>query len=445
MIIPIIVNNLITELEEHGYMAYAVGGCVRDSLLGLEPKDWDICTSALPEQIKAVFNSDRVLEMGIKHGTVTVIRGGTPYEITTFRIDGEYHDCRHPDRVEFTGDVALDLARRDFTINAMAYNPREGLVDPFGGQRDIKNGIIRAVGEAELRFSEDALRILRALRFSISLGFEIEKATAAAMIEKRALLKNISAERIRAELTAALLCGSVKAQFMKFRELIAEIIPELRPCFDFQQHTRHHCFDVYEHILTAVDNYSGGELAVKLALLMHDAGKPKMCRFYDSGAHFKGHPAAGVKIAAEVYRRLKLDNKTTTVALTLIRFHDVRLTGGMAQILKLASLIGDENMPRLFAVMRADALAQSDYMRAEKLALIDRGEANFRLAQEKNMCRSLKALKIDGRDVKALGFCGRGIGAALHYALNGVMNGSVENESGRLKEYVSGFRLNICK
>lgn len=438
MNIPENVKNLITALEECGYRAYAVGGCVRDSLQGKAPKDWDICTSARPEQVKEVFKNDKVFDTGIKHGAVTLVRKES-YEITTFRTDGEYSDCRRPESVKFIGSVEQDLARRDFTVNAMAYNPREGLIDPFGGRYDLEKKILRTVGEPEKRFSEDALRIMRGLRFSVSLGFEIEEETAAAMLSHRELLKNVSAERVCAELMKTLVSGCVKRQLLRFREIIAEIIPEIRPCFGFEQKTRHHCFDVYEHILTAVDNYDGDDVSIKTALLLHDIAKPKMYRFYAGSAHFKGHPAAGAKMAADILKRLKFDNKTAQSVLALIKYHDVRLKGGMPQILKLIRLIGEENMARLFPVMYADALAQSDYELQEKLELIRAGEKNFRLALEKGMCCRLSDLKIRGGDVMELGFRGSGIGAALNFALNGVMNGKVENERENLLSYIKGF------
>lgn len=436
MKIPENAANIISKLEDAGYEAYVVGGCVRDRVLGRAPKDWDICTSARPEQVKEVFCGEKIFDTGIKHGTVTILMGD-PVEITTFRLDGEYLDSRRPETVTFTSDIEADLARRDFTVNAMAYSPRTGFIDPFGGQADLKKGIIRAVGDPDERFREDALRILRGVRFSVSLGFEIEESTAAAMLGCRSLLGRISAERVREELTKTLTGGPVKPAFMRFREIIAEIIPELRPTFDFDQQTVHHCFDVYEHILTAVDGYSGSDPAIKTALLLHDIAKPAMYRFYNGSAHFKGHPAAGARLAEEILRRLKFDNKTRETVEVLIRFHDVRLVGGMPQMLKLINLIGEENMARIFPVMYADQSAQSEYNREEKLAILGQGEENFRLALERGMCRGLRDLKADGKDAAGLGLKGRQIRAGLQYALNGVMNGKVENEKESLIKYIA--------
>ncbi len=431
MQIPENIAFIIARLESAGYEAYAVGGCVRDRLLGCEPKDWDVCTSAEPESVKAAFPDVRILDTGIKHGTVTLLMGGG-VEVTTFRVDGEYKDSRRPESVSFTASLRADLARRDLTINAMAYSPRAGLIDPFGGRRDLAEGVIRTVGRPEERFGEDALRILRALRFSVTLGFDIEPETEAAMLALRHTLGRISAERVRAELVKALTEGRVEPQFMRLREVVAEIIPELRPCFDFEQRTIHHCRDVYAHSLAAVDNCTSSEPTVKMALLLHDIMKPAMYKFKNGSAHFKGHPAAGAKKAAEIMRRLKFDNKSVALAEKLVRFHDVRLKGGLPQILKLTRLVGDDDMPRLFAVMRADTLAQSEYKRAEKLALIDAGEADFRYAVGHDLCRGLSGLAIGGADAAELGFAGRQIGAVLHFCLNAVMNGKIKNERAAL-------------
>ncbi|MCH5186857.1 MAG: CCA tRNA nucleotidyltransferase [Oscillospiraceae bacterium] len=436
MKIPENAANIISRLEDAGYEAYVVGGCVRDRLLGREPKDWDICTSALPEQVKEVFSGEKIFDTGIRHGTVTLLMDD-PVEITTFRLDGEYLDSRRPESVTFTSSIEADLARRDFTVNAMAYSPRTGFIDPFGGRADLNKGIICAVGDPDERFREDALRILRGVRFSVSLDFEIDDNTAAAMLDCRSLLGRISAERVREELTKTLVSGRVKPSFMRFREIIAEIIPELRPAFDFDQHTVHHAFDVYEHILTAVDSYGGSDPAIKTALLLHDIAKPAMCRFYNGSAHFKGHPAAGAKMAEEILRRLKFDNKTRETVEMLIRFHDVRLTGGLPQLLKLLSLVGEEGLAQIFCVMYADQAAQSEYNREEKLALLGRGEENLRLALDRGLCYRLKDLNVSGEDIADLGLKGRKIRAGLNYALNGVMNGKVENEKGPLIKYMA--------
>ncbi len=438
MILPKNVNNLIARLEGNGFKAYAVGGCVRDSVMGLTPKDWDICSSARPEELTEVFGDERVIKTGLRHGTLTVLLD-RPYEITSFRVDGEYLDHRHPEGVTFTDDITLDLSRRDFTINAIAYNPSEGFIDPFGGAADIKNGIIRAVGDPEARFEEDALRIMRGLRFCCVTGFSIDESTAKAMKAKAPLLKNISAERVASELVRAITEGKVYPAFEEFSDIICTVIPLFRPCIGFEQDTPHHVYDVYGHILRAVDNYSGGDPAVKLALLFHDISKPQCRKIYGGQSHFKGHSVQSSKTAGEIMRRLKMSRRTIASVTSLIKFHDVRLTGGIAQMRKLVSVLGAENMGRVLDIMYADALAQSEYMRREKLALLDKGRENLRLITEGGLCCSLGELELKGNHLKEAGLKGKRINAALRYALNGVMNGSVPNERDALSDYVEGF------
>lgn len=435
MILPENVNNLITRLESFGFSAYAVGGCVRDSLMGKTPKDWDICTDASPDEMKKVFENYRIIETGIKHGTVTVLLD-EPYEITTFRVDGEYADCRRPERVSFTKNITEDLARRDFTVNAIAYNPKTGIVDPFGGQEDIKRKVLRTVGKAENRFSEDALRIMRGVRFCAVLDFEAEEETKQAMIRLAPLLKNISAERISSELVRALTEGKIFNAFTVFRNIIGEIIPEMADCFDFEQKNIHHSYDIYSHILHAVDNYEGTDKYIKLALFMHDIGKPHCYKFYDNSGHFKGHSVEGAKIAENVIKRLKMSSETVKRVSALVRFHDVRLTDGMPQMLKLMKLMGDEDTARVFEIMWADTLAQSMYRREKKLELLENGRKNFELAIENNLCRKISMLKLHGDDVKKMGFKGKRIRWALNIALNGVMNGKTENNKEALRSYI---------
>jgi tRNA nucleotidyltransferase (CCA-adding enzyme) len=266
--IPSQVDGVLKRLSENGREAYAVGGCVRDSLLGLTPNDWDVATSALPEETERIFADCRVIETGLKHGTVTILSGGMPIEVTTYRIDGAYSDGRHPDDVSFTRNLKDDLARRDFTVNALAYNPESGLADCFGGRQDLADGIIRCVGDADIRFREDGLRILRALRFSSVLGFSIESRTAESALRNRDLLDRIAGERIQAEFTK-LLCGRGAAEVLrKFREIIAQFIPEIRPSFGFDQHNPHHSYDVWEHVLHSV-NAVTPEPVLRLTMFLH--------------------------------------------------------------------------------------------------------------------------------------------------------------------------------
>lgn len=438
MNIPENVAEIMGRLNGAGFEAWAVGGCVRDSLMGRRPKDWDVCTSAKPEQVKAVLAEKRIIDTGIKHGTVTVLADTEACEVTTFRIDGDYSNNRRPDSVEYTDSLTADLSRRDFTVNAMAWCPERGLADPFGGRADIEKKVLRTVGEPEQRFREDALRILRGLRFAVDTGFEVEYGTASAMLSLRGLLDNISAERKRQELTAALIRGKVSGPFARFREVVAQVVPELRPTFDFEQRTPHHCYDVYTHILAATDSYCGRDTAIKTALLLHDAAKPVCRRNYGGMDHFKGHPAAGARLASGVLRRLKFDSLSSQRIMELIRFHDVRLVGGMPQMLKLMGLLGPVTAD-VFEVMTADVLAQSDHMREEKLALIDKGRANYLSAVERELCHKLSGLAVKGGDAEAVGLHGREIRAGLRWCLNGVINGRVENSKAALTDYLKVF------
>ena len=308
--IPKDVASIIDQLDEHGYDAYVVGGCVRDSILGRTPNDWDICTSATPDQMIAIFEDYEVIPTGLQHGTITIVINHTPYEITTFRIDGKYLDNRRPDKVSFTTDIVQDLSRRDFTMNSMAYNPKVGLVDPYNGQQDIQSKVIRCVGNADDRFNEDALRIIRALRFASVYGFEISSDTAQSIHNNAGLLNNIAVERINVEL-CKLLCGKgVLDILLNYSDVIATIIPEIKPCIGFNQNNRYHQYTIYDHIAHAVSNYTGQDIIVKVALLLHDIGKPLCYTEDENGGHFYGHGEPSRDIAEEVVRRLKFDNYT---------------------------------------------------------------------------------------------------------------------------------------
>ena len=309
MDMPKNVDTAINLLQSAGFEAYAVGGCVRDSLLGKIPNDWDITTSAKPEDMKSVFADFHCIDTGIKHGTVTVVIDGEPLEITTFRLDGEYEDNRHPKSVTFTSNLSADLGRRDFTVNAMAYSKKTGTVDLFGGQNDLKNKIIRCVGDPDRRFNEDALRILRALRFASALDFEIEEKTAQSLLKNRALLGNISEERIAKELLK-LVCGKgAKRILTDFAPVLFEILPELQPMYKNSHDNPHHCYDIYEHMLIAVESIDP-EPTLRFAMLLHDCGKPAVKKFDENGvAHFYGHQRISAEISAQILARLKVSNK----------------------------------------------------------------------------------------------------------------------------------------
>lgn len=411
--LPQNVNFIIDRLYEHGFEAYAVGGCVRDSLLGRTPQDWDITTSAKPAQVKAIF--DHTIDTGIQHGTVTVMLEHVGYEVTTYRIDGEYEDARHPKEVTFTSNLKLDLERRDFTINAMAYNHRAGLVDKFDGIGDLKAHVIRCVGCAHDRFSEDALRMFRAVRFAAQLGFDIEAQTKAAIKELDPALSKVSAERIQVELVKLL--TSDHPQMMRDLYelgLTAVFMPEFDVMMQTPQHNKHHMYSVGEHTLHTLEHVRADKI-LRLTMLLHDVAKPVCVTTDENGQnHFKGHPAEGAEMARLILRRLKFDNDTTKRVCLLVRYHDDRPTVTPRNVRRAISRIGVENMEALFAVKRADTLAQSMYERQKKLAYIDAYEETYRKIIKEGQCVQKKDLAINGRDLIAQGMhTGKEMGEVL--------------------------------
>ena len=443
LIIPETPKLIIDTLRISGYEAYAVGGCVRDSLLGLTPHDWDICTSALPGEIKECFADFRTIDIGIAHGTVAVVVDECPYEVTTYRIDGDYKDNRHPESVTFTRNLREDLARRDFTVNALAYNETDGLIDAFGGVSDLRSKLICCVGNPDERFREDALRILRALRFASCYQFSIEKETAAAIRRNASLLHNIAAERIAAEFTR-LLCGKdAEAILNEFREVIAEFILELRQTFDFEQKNKHHVYDVYHHITHSVSLVDAVPL-LRYTMLFHDIGKPKACTTDKHGSrHFKGHPIFSADIASAVMKRLRLPNHLIDPCLQLIIYHDVRYNGSVRQIRRLLNKLGEKQMKLLFQVQYADTLSQSDYLREEKLTLLQTAEAQCEQVLRENQCISLKQLSISGKDLIAAGITdGKTIGRLLNELLNQVMDEHIPNEKASLLAAAKQYYVN---
>ncbi len=416
-------------LHKSGYEAYLVGGCVRDMLMGVRAHDFDITTSATPDQMLEVFSGYKIIETGIKHGTVTFVYEREPIEITTYRIEGEYKDNRHPEAVEFTTTLDCDLSRRDFTINALVYNEREGVKDLFGGLADIKNRVIRAIGVAENRFREDALRILRAMRFASTLGFEIEKETLAAMIKCAPLLHNISGERISTEINKMLVGKNVGGVLRSCHEILAEILPAVKEMHGFLQHSKYHIYDVWEHTVRTVENIE--PIAhLRLTMLLHDSGKPKTFTMDENGAgHFYGHGAVSCEIAREFLSKYKYDNFTKERTLELIKIHDTPIELDKIFIKKRINRLGKDTFFDLLKVKRADNLAQSPWHRwTDKL---DKMEA---LANEivNDDCFTLAALKISGNDLILLGFMGREIGQALNLLLNEVIEEKIENEKDAL-------------
>lgn len=428
MDMPKNVDTAINLLQSAGFEAYAVGGCVRDSLLGKTPNDWDITTSAKPENMKSVFADFHCIDTGIKHGTVTVVIVGEPLEITTFRLDGEYEDNRHPKSVTFTSDLGADLGRRDFTVNAMAYSKMTGTVDLFGGQNDLKNKIIRCVGDPDRRFNEDALRILRALRFASALDFEIEEKTAQSLLKNRALLGNISEERIAKEMLK-LVCGKgAKRILTDFAPVLFEILPELQPMYKNSHDNPHHCYDIYEHTLIAVESIDP-EPTLRFAMLLHDCGKPAVKKFDENGvAHFYGHQRISAEISAQILARLKVSNKFRDEILFLVSNHDRwELYENTEKMPRYLSKFGLDGVLNLLKVMRADVLAQSPEYRYRLDQIADAEEIAKNLAAQKP-CLSLSELQINGRTLMDIGIPqGRKLGAVLAQLLDEVIDGVTKN------------------
>lgn len=402
MQLPEDVKWIIQTLTEYGHEAYAVGGCVRDSILKREPQDWDITTSAQPEQVKEIFH--HTIDTGIEHGTVTVMRNHVGYEVTTYRIDGEYLDGRHPTEVTYTTNLVEDLKRRDFTINAMAYNEENGLVDAFDGIGDLERKVIRCVGDPMERFSEDALRMLRAVRFAAQLGFTIAPETKEAIRKLAPTIQKVSAERIQVELIK-LLTSSHPEEIQTAYELglTAQFFPEFDEMMRCEQNNKHHQYTVGEHTVVALKE-TPADKVIRIATLLHDIAKP-ICRTEDeAGAHhFHGHMEEGAKMARAVLRRLKFDNDTTQKVCALVQWHDDRPALTQKSVRKAITRVGLEQYPALFAVKKADILAQSDYQRAEKLAYVSQYEAIYKEILEKRQCLSKKELAINGRDLLAMG------------------------------------------
>lgn len=432
--LPEKVSYIIWQLEQAGYEAYAVGGCVRDSLLGRSPDDWDITTLATPLQVKSVFR--RTVDTGIRHGTVTVMLEREGFEVTTYRIDGEYEDSRHPKEVVFTANLAEDLKRRDFTINAMAYNERSGIVDIFGGTQDLERGVIRCVGDAKERFTEDALRMMRAVRFSAQLGFHIEEQTRQAVAELVRTLENISAERIQTELVK-LLC-SPHPDYLRdaYRLGITRVIlPELDRAFETAQNNPHHCYTVGEHLMNCLLHVRDDK-ALRLAALLHDIGKPDTRTTDDTGTdHFYGHVEQSEALAIQILRRLKFDNDTVQKVRQYVRYHDYCIEPAAGAVRRALSKIGTEYFPQVLELKRADALAQSTYQREEKLEQLSRLEELYEEIAAQNQCVSLKTLKISGDDLIALGVPrGKRIGELLQLLLEDVLRQPEHNDRAYLTD-----------
>lgn len=440
IILPEKVRYILDTLNRNGYEAYAVGGCVRDSLLGRVPQDWDITTSARPKEVKTLFHP--TIDTGIQHGTVTVMLAHEGFEVTTYRIDGEYEDARHPKEVCFTANLLEDLKRRDFTINAMAYNEENGLVDAFDGIGDLRRGVIRCVGDAEARFSEDALRMLRAVRFAAQLGFCIEENTRMAIMKLAGNIARVSAERIQAELVKLLVSANPQEMKEAYRTgLTAVFLPEFDRMMETPQHNPHHCYTVGEHTICALREVPADKV-LRLTMLLHDVAKP-VCRTTDEMGvdHFYGHPTKGSEMARAVLRRMKFDNDTTDRVCRLVQWHDdnPELTG--KSIRRAIYRIGAEQYPALFAVKRADICAQSDYRRAEKLAYVATYEKMYDEIKQRAECLTLKELAVTGQDLIAEGMQpGKEIGVMLKRLLEIVLENPQKNTKEELLKIVVKLR-----
>ena len=442
--IPKNVRFILNKLEENNYDAYIVGGCVRDSLIGKTPNDWDICTSALPQDILRVFQGFNTFDAGIKHGTVSLVLEKEVYEITTFRIDGEYSDNRHPESVEFTNDIVKDLSRRDFTVNALAYNEKNGLVDPFGGVEDLKYKAIRCVGDPIKRFEEDALRVMRALRFAAVYDMPIEKGTANAIFSCAHLLNNIAVERIAEEFNK-LACG-VNCEYIlrRFRDVFAEFIPEIKVMFDYDQNTKHHNKTLWRHTTCAMTLIDSDPI-LRITMLFHDIGKPLACTKDEEGAsHFKDHPKFSAAMAETILNRLKYPKSFIDTCVTLILFHDVRFSDNKKQIKRMINKIGVENMELLFKVQYADFMAQSMYKREEKLHKYKLSTQAFKEIIENQECFSLKQLNVNGHDLIHIGITdGKKIGEILKKLLSEVIDGKIENDKQLLSERAKELKTEL--
>ena len=430
--LPEDVKAILHTLQEAGYEAYAVGGCIRDSLLGRRPDDWDITTSAKPQETKALFG--KTIDTGIQHGTVTVMRHGRGYEVTTYRVDGEYEDGRHPKEVTFTASLKEDLKRRDFTVNAMAYNEKDGLVDLFGGRQDLEQKIIRCVGEANERFEEDALRIMRAVRFSAQLGFSIEERTKEAIRGHAERLRQVSAERIQVELTKLVI--SPNPDFLRIAwetGITAVVLPEFDRLMEQPQNNPHHCFSVGEHTLHAMQAVRPDK-CLRLCLLLHDVAKPDCLTTDAEGIdHFHGHAQKGERMAAQILKRLRYDNHTTELVSRLVKWHDVAIAPEKKAVRRAASRMGKELFPLILEVKAADLAAQSDYQRAEKREWLERLRSLYEEIEREGDCLTIKDLAVNGRDLIQAGITpGPQLGRTLQEFLEIVLEDPEKNT----KEYL---------
>ena len=436
-------KSVLQILTNKGYEAYLVGGCVRDLIRGVVPHDWDICTSARPEETEACFAGRRIIKTGLKHGTITVLEEGEPYEITTYRTEGPYSDSRRPDYVEFISSLEADLARRDFTMNAIALGEDGGLRDPFGGAGDIRAGLIRCVGEPARRFQEDGLRVMRALRFGAVFGYEIEEKTAHAIHENRHMLEHVAAERINVELCKLLVGDKAGTILRRYPDVLCEFWPELGPLVTLEQNTPWHCWGGWEHTIHAVEA-APPDLVLRLTMLLHDIGKPR-CKSTDENGvdHFYGHPAVSAKLADQMLRELKFDNRTRERVVTLVEHHDVQIPCRDRFIRKWLGRLGPETFFQLLEVKRADGMGQAYELVKDRLAQLEKIKAKAEEIVAQGQCFFLKDLAVNGWDVIAAGIApGPEVGRVLNGLLGQVLNGLVPNNREALLSLIADEQPN---
>ena len=446
--VPAPVNYIIQELEKCGHEAYMVGGCVRDSVLGRKPHDYDICTSATPDEILQAFPYEEIIPTGLQHGTVTILINKEPFEVTTYRIDGDYSDNRRPDNITFTKNLVEDLRRRDFTINAMAYNPKTGLIDPFNGLEDIKEEKIRCVGSAKDRFGEDTLRILRAIRFASQFGFVIEPDTDWEIHQQHKKLENISVERINSEFCKIVSSDSFCVQLLLYKDVFSLFIPELKSMFDFQQNNPYHAYDVFGHTVHAIKQCNSDDLVVKLAVFFHDFGKPHSYQDGEDGIrHFKGHGKVSAEITDSIMKRLRCDNETRNNVVKLVYYHDATFEVGKKYVKRWLNKIGEKQFRRLLEVRRADIKGQKTDYEKSRIEKVDNIEKILEEILAEKSCFSLKDLTVNGNDVKEVMKLkeGKDIGYWLNEILKRVIDGELENNRDDLVYWMTGVRDGCMK
>lgn len=439
MTLPDYVQSCLDALENAGFAAYAVGGCVRDACLGLTPQDYDLCTSALPEQTEAVFAGQKLVLAGKRHGTVGVVTDCGVVEITTFRTEGAYRDNRHPDWVKFVPNVEADLARRDFTVNAMAFSPKRGFADPFGGRADLENRVLRAVGDPSERFQEDSLRILRGARFAARYGLRVEDATEKAMFDLAPLMDNLARERVLEELCKLLPLLTVE-DMLRFAPILAAVIPELAPMIGFDQHSPHHAYDLYTHVAHVVAAVPG-DLTLRWAALLHDIGKvPTFTQDATGRGHFYGHAPKGAEMAEEVLRRLKAPTVLREQVVLLIGKHMTRLEPEKKTLRRQLGRLGWETVEALLALQKAD-MGSKGTGNPEEMEIFPEIRKVLEEIRAENACLALKDLAVNGYDLQALGLTGRAIGQCLNTLLEKVLEEELPNEREALLQFARDWAV----